>query len=111
MPASLFLGGPGDSFLDVTDRAGPAWPVPRVGRGLAAGDLDNDGRLDLVILSQGEPLAYLHDRSQRVGHFLSVFLEETRSNRDGVGAVVTIEVRDASARGVPRNPRWRVGLV
>jgi hypothetical protein len=92
MPASLFLGGPGGRFLDVTHQSGSAWPVPRIGRGLAAGDLDNDGRPDLVILSQGEPLAYFHNRSRRVGHFLSITLEGTRSNRDAVGALVTIEV-------------------
>jgi hypothetical protein len=92
MPASLFLGGPGGRFLSVTDRAGPAWPVPRVGRGLAAGDLDNDGRLDLVILVQGGPLAYFHNRSPRVGHSISFSLEGTRSNRDAVGAVVLVEV-------------------
>jgi hypothetical protein len=92
MPASLFLGGPGGRFRDATDRAGPAWLVPRVGRGLAAGDLDHDGRLDLVILSQGEHLAYFHNRSRRVGHFLSVSLEGTRSNRDAVGALVSLEV-------------------
>ncbi len=103
MPATLFLGGPSGRFLDVTARAGPAWPVPRVGRGLAAGDLDNDGRLDLVILSQGEPLAYFHNRSRRVGHSISFSLEGTRSNRDAVGALVSVAVAGR------RQTRQRVG--
>ena len=39
----------------------------RVGRGLAAGDLDNDGRVDAVILAQNEPLAYFHNRIEASG--------------------------------------------
>ena len=61
----------------------------RVGRGLAAGDLDNDGKIDLLIVSQGEPLAYFHNGTAG-GHFLVLRLEGTRSNRDAVGARVVV---------------------
>ena len=44
MPAQLLVGSEGGQLTDVSDRAGPPWQVPRVARGLAAGDLDNDGR-------------------------------------------------------------------
>ena len=64
--------------------------MERVGRGLAAGDLDNDGRVDSVIVAQNEPLAYFHNRSRSVGHFVTFRLEGTKSNRDGVGASVTV---------------------
>ena len=47
----------------MTAGAGPAWQVPRLGRGLAAADLDNDGRVDLLILGQNQPLAYFHNRT------------------------------------------------
>jgi hypothetical protein len=63
--------------------------VPRVGRGLATGDLDNDGRVDAVVLAQNEPLAYFRNRTVG-GHFLIVRLEGTASNRDAVGARVTV---------------------
>jgi hypothetical protein len=64
--------------------------VPRLGRGLAAGDLDNDGRVDLLIMAQDGPLAYFHNRTERPGHFVTFRLEGTASNRDGVGARVVV---------------------
>src|SRR5262249_19210813 len=74
-------------------RAGPAWRTPRIGRGLAAGDLDNDGRIDLVIVAQDGPLALFHNRSggeRPPGHFVILGLEGTASNRDAVGAEVVV---------------------
>ena len=56
MPAQLFLGDAVGRFIDVSDRAGAPWQVPRLGRGLAAGDLDNDGRIDLLLVAENAPL-------------------------------------------------------
>ena len=64
----------------------PPFQVLRMGRGLAAGDLDNDGRPDVVVVSQNEPVALFHNRTE-CGHFLTLGLEGTSSNRDAVGAV------------------------
>lgn len=84
MPAQLLAGRPGGKFVDVSARAGSPWQVPRLGRGLAAGDLDNDGRVDLLILGQNQPLAYFHNKTES-GHWMMLRLEGTASNRDAVG--------------------------
>jgi enediyne biosynthesis protein E4 len=58
-----------------------------VGRGAAAGDLDNDGRVDLVVVHRDGPAALLHNVSSS-GHWLGVRLRGTRSGRSPVGARV-----------------------
>jgi tetratricopeptide (TPR) repeat protein len=98
MPAQLLRGGPGGHFADVSESAGAPWQLPRVGRGLAVGDLDNDGRGDLLILSQDGPLAYFHNRTDG-GQSITFRLEGTVSNRDGMGARVTVQA--GAANGSP----------
>jgi tetratricopeptide (TPR) repeat protein len=94
MMPQLFLGGPSGTLTDVTVRAGPPFQQGYVGRGLAVGDLDNDGRLDAVMVSQNDPLVYFHNQSERIGgDFIAFQLEGTRSNRDGIGAVVAVTAR------------------
>jgi enediyne biosynthesis protein E4 len=90
MPAQLLLGGQGGWLTDITAQAGKALEVPHLGRGLAIGDLDNDGRVDALLVAVNEPLVYLNNRTAG-GHFVSIALEGTTSNRDGVGARVIVE--------------------
>ena len=85
-------------FEDASGPAGLSALPPIVGRGLAVGDFDNDGRMDaLVVNSEGEPLL-LHNETAPAGHWLSVKLEGTRSNRDGIGALVA-----ATSGGLTQN--------
>ena len=70
MPVQLLRGGPGGRLEDVTARGGAALLMPHLGRGLAIGDLDNDGRVDAVVVAQDEPLVYLHNRTAG-GHWLA----------------------------------------
>ena len=103
MPAQLYLGDSRGRLTDATDRSGPPWLVPRIGRGLARADLDNDGRIDLLLVSQNSPLAYFHNRTEHPGHSLTLRMEGTMSNRDAIGARVTIQA------GGRRQTAWRVG--
>jgi len=90
MSAQLFLGDGAGKLLDVSNRAGAPWQVLRVARGLAAGDLDNDGRMDLVFVGENDPLALFHNQNASQDHFLMLTLEGTISNRDAVGARVAV---------------------
>ena len=62
---------------------------PGTGRGLATGDIDNDGRVDVLINEQDAPPRLLLNRNSG-GHWLQVALRGTRSNRDAVGALATV---------------------
>ncbi|MGP0068510.1 MAG: FG-GAP-like repeat-containing protein [Isosphaeraceae bacterium] len=91
MTPQLFLGSPSGKLADVTARAGPPFQQARVGRGLAVGDLDNDGRLDAVMVAQNDSLVFFHNQTDPGrGHSVVIGLEGTRSNRDGVGALVLV---------------------
>ena len=76
MPVQLYhnQGGERPFLTDVSAQPEAPFQTLRIGRGLAAGDLDNDGRVDALVVSQNEPLAYFHNRSQ-AGHFLTLRLE------------------------------------
>jgi hypothetical protein len=66
-----------------------------VGRGLAIGDIDNDGSLDAVVTSNDGALYVLHNSAQTQNHWLTLELIGRRSNRDAIGA----EVKLTSAKG------------
>ena len=89
-PMQLFHNDLGRLFVDLSDKTGPDLERPIIGRGLAVGDFDNDGRMDaLAVDSEGRPVL-LHNESTNVGHWLSLTLVGTRSNRDGYGALVIV---------------------
>ena len=96
---SVFRGGGDGTFADVSDESGLAAGEARAHRGAAFGDLDQDGRLDVVVTALRAPAELWWNRSPRAGHWLAVRLVGTKSNRDGIGAVVQI------TSGA--DPRWR----
>lgn len=89
-PPHLFLNGGQGMFEDVADRIGGGFAAPKVGRGLAYGDFDRDGDLDLLITTNQGP-AYLYRNDVTNGNrSLRLVLQGTKSNRDGIGAVVRL---------------------
>lgn len=77
-------------FADITEQAGPALENPRPARGLAVGDLDGDGRQEIVIVNMNSTPSLLKNQEERQ-NFLSVTLVGTKSNRSAIGARVTIQ--------------------
>jgi enediyne biosynthesis protein E4 len=79
-------------FENVSTQLGPALQVPIVGRGSAYGDFDNDGDLDLVITETNGPARLLRNENGNQNDMLRVKLIGTLSNRDGIGAKLTLQV-------------------
>jgi hypothetical protein len=89
-PAQMFENLGGGKFRDVADEIGGGFNQPKVGRGLAVGDFDRDGDLDLL-LTTNNGSAYLYRNDVLNGNRSIRFrLVGTKSNRDGIGAVVRV---------------------
>ena len=89
-PPQLFLNGGNGKFRDVAGEVGGGFEKPKVGRGLAYGDFDGDGDLDILMTTNNGP-AYLFRNDQSSGNRSIRFrLIGTKSNRDAIGACVRI---------------------
>lgn len=93
LPALLWNTGQG-KFVNVSEKAGDGLKVKLVGRGLALDDLDNSGRIDVVILSSRRPAVVLKNDSPLQNHWLEIQLRGVKTNRDGVGARVRVSAGD-----------------
>jgi hypothetical protein len=82
-------GHRGGKFVEVTQGLGAAFASPRVGRGAAYADIDNDGALDVLMTTNGGR-AYLFHNEGGTNHSLRIKLAGTKSNRDGIGALITV---------------------
>jgi enediyne biosynthesis protein E4 len=83
---NLLFRNTGARFADVSRDAGAGFAIEKVSRGLIAGDIDNDGDLDLVVTNNGQAADVLRNDGGNRRNALIVRLVGTRSNRDAVGA-------------------------
>jgi hypothetical protein len=102
-PPHLFHNVGGGKFAETTDEMGSDFARPRVGRGAAYADIDNDGDLDLVMTTNGGP-AQLFRNDGGSNHSLRVKLWGIQSNRDGIGAIVRV-----TSAGTPQSLMLRSG--
>jgi hypothetical protein len=86
----LLLENREGQFFNVGKESGEIWQRAMVGRALAAGDYDNDGDSDLLFVNNGQPAVLLRNDGGNENAWLGLKLVGQKSNRDGVGAVLTL---------------------
>jgi enediyne biosynthesis protein E4 len=95
-PPMLLRNLEGKKFVDVGPVSSDVFRARWVGRGMAIGDIDNDGRMDAVITENGGPAHILMNRTKTANHWIGFKLVGHRSNRDGIGAVIRIDTSKGS---------------
>jgi len=78
------------AFLDVSSQAGPGMQSRAAHRGCAFGDLNNDGKIDVVVSAIGSPAELLYNISPGANHWLMIQTIGTKSNRDGIGTRIKV---------------------
>jgi hypothetical protein len=90
-PMQLFISDANaTAYLDKSREAGPGFTRPGVGRGLAVGDLDDDGREDIILMDEEGGVRVLMNRTPITGNWLRVALHGTKTNRMGLGSKVIV---------------------
>jgi hypothetical protein len=91
-PRILYHNNGDKTFSDISAQAGAGITAVHAGRGLAVGDLWNDGRISAVISNMNAPPSLLVNRVRSPNHWIGLKTLGTKSNRDGIGARITVKV-------------------
>ncbi|MGC2161013.1 MAG: CRTAC1 family protein [Silvibacterium sp.] len=86
----LLAHNTGNGFVDVSAQSGDIFHDSLAGRGLAIGDIDNDGRIDAVVTTNDGAAYILRNETATRNHWLALSLVGHRSNRDGIGAEIKL---------------------
>lgn len=97
-PNSLFRNLGNGKFADVSATAGPDFQIESAHRGVAFGDLDNDGRVDMVVSVLNGKVKLFHNVTQNNNHWILLRLVGKRSNRMGIGAQLRLAAADGSVQ-------------
>ncbi len=118
-PPMLLHNERGRKFTDVSSSSGEVFHKRWAGRGLASGDIDNDGKVDVIVTSNNGPARVLKNETPTDNHWLTLKLVGVKSNRDAIGAQVEIatesgkqyaSVTTASSYQSSSDPRLHFGL-
>ena len=101
-PPVLYRSLLGERFEDISASAGPGIRQERTARGLALADIDNDGRVEVLINSQNERPALLDQQGSATGSWIVLHLEGSVSNRSAIGAKVRVKSNAKTQRGEVR---------
>lgn len=107
LPNSVFRNQGDGSFKDVSKSAGADFQIAGQHRGVAFADFDNDGRVDAVVSNVNGPARLFHNVTSNAGHWLALKLVGRSSNRDGIGAKVTVSL--AGGRKIYNHATTSVG--
>ena len=118
-PRLLYHNNSNGTFSDISENAGPGITATTSGRGLAVGDFRNDGQLSVVINNMNAKPSLLVNSLRSGNHWIAFKTVGTRSNRDGIGAKITVkagkrtlvdEVRSGSSYISQNDMRVHFGL-